>query len=78
MTVRRRRGAAAPPAEANSDSSALHHAGVATTVDKKILSERDICTKFVTPAVVASGWDVQNQIEDPHPAAHGRARQIRF
>ncbi len=31
-------------------------------VDKKSLSERDICTKFITPAVVAAGWDVQTQL----------------
>jgi type I restriction enzyme R subunit len=25
----------------------------------KDLSERDICTKFITPAVVKAGWDIQ-------------------
>lgn len=25
--------------------------------DKKSLSERDICTKFITPAVKQVGWD---------------------
>lgn len=28
------------------------------------LSERDICTKFITPALVASQWDLQNQIRE--------------
>jgi type I restriction enzyme R subunit len=28
----------------------------------KDLTERDICTKFITPAVVKAGWDVQSQI----------------
>ncbi len=26
-------------------------------LDKKSLSERDICTKFITPAVKRAGWD---------------------
>jgi len=25
--------------------------------DKKSISERDICTKFITPAVEKSGWN---------------------
>lgn len=31
-------------------------------MDKKSLSERDICSKFITPAIVKSGWDSQKQI----------------
>ena len=27
-------------------------------MNKKSLSERDICTKFITPAVTQAGWDV--------------------
>ena len=30
-------------------------------VDKKSLSERDICTKFITPAIKKAGWDEQTQ-----------------
>jgi type I restriction enzyme R subunit len=26
-------------------------------VNKKALSERDICTKFITPALCKAGWD---------------------
>ncbi len=26
-------------------------------IDKKSLSERDICTKFITPAIIKAGWD---------------------
>jgi len=26
------------------------------------LSERDICTKFITPAIVKAGWDIQTQL----------------
>ena len=31
-------------------------------IDKKTLSERDICTKFITPALEKAGWDTQLQI----------------
>lgn len=31
-------------------------------MNKKTLSERDICTKFITPALEKSGWDKQLQI----------------
>jgi type I restriction enzyme R subunit len=31
-------------------------------MDKKSLSERDICTKFITPAILNSGWDNQRQL----------------
>ncbi len=31
-------------------------------MNKKSLSERDICTKFITPALEKSGWDKQLQI----------------
>jgi type I restriction enzyme, R subunit len=32
--------------------------------NKKSLSERDICTKFITPAVAQAGWDVVSQIRE--------------
>ncbi|MEB2780007.1 DEAD/DEAH box helicase family protein [Algoriphagus sp. C2-6-M1] len=31
---------------------------------KKSLSERDICTKFITPALKLAGWDIQKQIRE--------------
>jgi len=31
-------------------------------MNKKQFSERDICTKFITPALERSGWDKQFQI----------------
>ncbi len=31
-------------------------------IDKKSLSERDICTKFITPAIEKAGWDKQTQL----------------
>ncbi len=27
-------------------------------VDKKSLSERDICTQYITPAIIGAGWDL--------------------
>jgi type I restriction enzyme R subunit len=33
-------------------------------MDKKQFSERDICTKFITPAVEAAGWDKMEQIRE--------------
>lgn len=31
-------------------------------IDKKSLSERDICTKFITPAIKKAGWDTLTQL----------------
>lgn len=31
-------------------------------INKKSLSERDICTKFITPAIEKAGWDKQTQM----------------
>ena len=31
-------------------------------MNKKSLSERDICTKFITPAIEKSGWDKLTQL----------------
>ena len=33
-------------------------------IDKKSLSERDICTKYITPALAHAGWDVLTQIRE--------------
>ena len=33
-------------------------------MDKKSLSERDICTKFITPAIIKAGWDKDSQIRE--------------
>lgn len=41
-------------------------------VDKKQLSERDICTKFITPAVQRAGWDVLSQIREEVGFTKGR------
>jgi type I restriction enzyme R subunit len=41
-------------------------------VIKKQLSERDICTKFITPALEQAGWDVNTQIREEFPITKGR------
>jgi type I restriction enzyme R subunit len=43
-------------------------------MDKKSLSERDICTKFITPALVQSGWDLHRQIREEVTFTAGRIR----
>ena len=41
-------------------------------VNKKKLTERDICTKFITPALINSGWDLHVQIREEFPLTNGR------
>ncbi len=41
-------------------------------LDKKSLSERDICTKFITPAIASAGWDVHSQIREQFYFTKGR------
>lgn len=31
-------------------------------IDKKMLSERDICTKIISPEVEKSGWNKQTRL----------------
>ena len=33
-------------------------------MNKKELSERDICTKFITPALRDAGWDELSQLRE--------------
>jgi type I restriction enzyme, R subunit len=40
--------------------------------EKKSLSERDICTKYITPAVTAAGWDLHSQIREEVTFTKGR------
>src|SRR5580704_15174214 len=46
--------------------------GWETCMDKKQLSERDICTKFITPAVKQAGWDEMAQIREEVGFTKGR------
>jgi type I restriction enzyme R subunit len=42
------------------------------TFDKKELSEQDICTKFILPALENAGWDRQTQLREQYPITKGR------
>lgn len=41
-------------------------------MNKKALSERDICTKYITPAVHQAGWDIHEQIREEYTFTDGR------
>jgi hypothetical protein len=41
-------------------------------VDKRALSERDICTKFISPAIERAGWDMQTQLREEVYITNGR------
>ena len=41
-------------------------------MNKKELSERDICTKFITPALRRAGWDEQTQLREEVTFTKGR------
>jgi type I restriction enzyme R subunit len=41
-------------------------------MDKKQLSERDICTKYITPAIKKAGWDIQTQVLEEFYFTKGR------
>ena len=40
--------------------------------NKKSLSERDICTKFIAPAIKQAGWDIQKQVREEVSFTDGR------
>ena len=41
-------------------------------MSKKELSERDICTKFILPAIVKSGWNLERQVREEVYFTDGR------
>lgn len=41
-------------------------------MDDKSFSERDICTKRITPAIIAAGWDVHTQVREEVSFTKGR------
>ena len=41
-------------------------------MEKHQLSERDICSKYITPAVVGAGWDLHSQIREEVSFTKGR------
>ena len=36
------------------------------------MTERDICTKYITPAIVNAGWDLHRQIREEYQITDGR------
>ncbi|MBJ2174719.1 DEAD/DEAH box helicase family protein [Aureibaculum sp. A20] len=41
-------------------------------MNKKNLTERDICTKFINPALKLAGWNMQKQVREEVPFTDGR------
>src|SRR6478736_6633288 len=41
-------------------------------MDKRVLSERDICTKFILPAIRRAGWDEMLQVREEVYFTKGR------
>ena len=41
-------------------------------MSKKDLSERDICTKYITPSIISAGWDLSTQIREEVSFTKGR------
>ncbi|GGF60421.1 DEAD/DEAH box helicase [Paracoccus acridae] len=41
-------------------------------MEKRLLSERDICSKYILPALVSAGWDLQTQIAEERTLTAGR------
>ena len=41
-------------------------------MDKRSLSERDICTKFITPTLRGAGWDEMSQLREEVTFTAGR------
>lgn len=42
-------------------------------MDKQALGERDICTKFITPAMEEAEWGAQTEVREEFPPAALRA-----
>ncbi len=41
-------------------------------MDKKSLSERDICTKYITPSLIKAGWNIKTQIREEYSYTAGK------
>jgi type I restriction enzyme, R subunit len=41
-------------------------------MNQKDLSERDICTQFIVPALKKAGWDLQRQVREEVSFTDGR------
>ncbi len=42
------------------------------SIEKRALSEQDICTKYITPALEEAGWDIHTQIRQEYTITQGR------
>lgn len=42
------------------------------TINKKSLSDRDICSKYNTPDIISSGWDLQTQVYEEFSFTDGQ------
>lgn len=41
-------------------------------INKKNMSESDICMKYITPAVKSAGWDIMRQVKTEYTFTDGR------
>ncbi len=41
-------------------------------MDKKSMTEQDICTKYITPAIKKAGWDIMTQVREQVTLTKGR------
>jgi len=41
-------------------------------MDKRLLSERDICSKFIMPALISADWDLKTQVSEEKTLTAGR------
>ncbi|MBA4501835.1 hypothetical protein [Marinobacterium marinum] len=45
-------------------------------MDKRSLTETDIHAKFLTPAIVAAGCNIQTQVREEYTASAGRSSLV--
>lgn len=45
-------------------------------MNKKALTERDICSKFINPAICKAGWDFDLQVREEHSFTAGRIKVL--
>lgn len=43
-----------------------------SVISKKALSERDICTRFITPAILNAEWDIETQVLEEKSFTDGK------
>lgn len=43
-----------------------------TKVNKKSLSERDMCSKFINPSIEKSGWNMRDQVREEFSFIDGK------